>query len=133
MSAAVRIAESFFITSAASVIAVIKAVAVELSALTVAMLRSEILLRSGKSVKPPVCVCGAFLLGSRPALARLSQIDDFRHGAFGSATVQFGRIIFSGRTSVSYSLSVTRPVLRVSSRSVVPFLCAVFAIFAALS
>lgn len=45
---------------------------------------------------------------------------------------QPGLIIFSGRTIASKS-SAGIPSLTASSRSVVPFLCAVFAIFAARS
>jgi hypothetical protein len=45
----------------------------------------------------------------------------------------FGWIMSSGRTMVSNSSAVTSPVFKASSRKVVPFLCAVLAIFAALS
>ena len=44
-----------------------------------------------------------------------------------------GRVIFSGRTRRSNSSPLTKPSRTASSRSVVPFACAVLAIFAALS
>ena len=50
-----------------------------------------------------------------------------------TAARYFGWIISSGRTMRSNSSAVTSPVLSASSLSVVPFLCAVLAIFAALS
>lgn len=46
---------------------------------------------------------------------------------------QRGLIMSSGRTTLSNSFSVTKPSFTASSRSVVPFLCAVLATFVALS
>ena len=69
----------------------------------------------------------ALLVVAALALAGLAKVDDLGHGA------QRGPIIFSGRTSSSNSSAVTKPQPTASSRSVVPFLCAVLATSAALS
>jgi len=67
-----------------------------------------------------------FLVRSALPFPRLPQIYDVHH-------LYCGPIIFSARTSASNSSAVTKPSAIASFFKVVPFWCAVFATFAALS
>ncbi len=80
------------------------------------------------AVATPVFLRLGFFPDPCALLAEPVQVDDVAaHGT------QFGPIILAGSTVSSYSASVTSPVASASSFSVVPFLCAVLAILAALS
>src|SRR5215470_6931204 len=78
---------------------------------------AHLLLRIVSSILCFQAICLQGPLRDRAQLALISQL---------------GEIIFSGRSMASKS-SAGSPCLMASSRSVVPFLCAVFAIFAARS